>query len=160
MEQTLRLLHDFERESRLLVGVLASFYGGVLAPVYLDETRQEFKSLIPNIPRIGGKRSRYSRDAIGMSYGLALYKVLRAHGRSTAEIARVVHAWAQKKLASLPWAAEFGLRLFKVLLRTRPGKSLFKARLKRQAARSQLQADAGDIVAHVLTDRETRLAYD
>jgi len=82
IEQAPRLLRDFDRESRLLVGVLTSFYGDAQAFVYLDETRQEFEALIPHIPRIGGKRSRYSRDAIGMFYGLALYKVLHAHGRS------------------------------------------------------------------------------
>ena len=147
MEQTPRLLRDFDRESRLLVGVLTSFYGSALAPVYLDEMRREFKALIPDIPRIGGKRSRYSRDAIGMSFGLALYKVLHAHGRSMEEAARVVHVLAQEKLAFLPWAVKLGSRLLKALLRTRPGKRLFKARLKRQAARSQQQTDAGGIVA-------------
>ena len=147
MEQTSRLLRDFDRESRLLLGVLTSFYGSALASVYLGETRQEFKALIPDIPRIGGERSRYSRDAVGMSYGLALYKVLQAHGRSMEETARVVHALAREKLASLPWTVKFGSRLLKALLGTRPGKCLFKARLKRQATRSQQQTDAGGIVA-------------
>jgi len=147
IEQAPRLLRDFDRESRLLVGVLTSFYGDAQAFVYLDETRQEFEALIPHIPRIGGKRSRYSRDAIGMSYGLALYKVLHAHGRSMEEIARVVHVLAREKLASLPWVVKLGSRLLKALLGTRPGKRLFKARLKRQATRSQQQTDAGGFVA-------------
>lgn len=147
MKQTPRLLRGFDRESRLLVGVLTSFYGSALASVYLDETRQEFEALIPHIPRIGGKRSRYSRDAIGISYGLALYKVLHAHGRSVEEIARIVHTFANEKLASLPWVAKVCSRLLKALLRTRLGKHWFKARLKRQATRSQQQTDAGGIVA-------------
>jgi hypothetical protein len=146
-ERTRRLLRGFDRESGLLGGVLRSFYGSDLAFVYLDETRREFEALIPHIPRIGGAKSRYSRDVVGMSYGLALYKVLHAHGRSMEEIARVVHVLAREKLASLPWAVKLASRLIKALLCTRPGKRLFKARLKRQAARSQQGTDAGGIVA-------------
>jgi hypothetical protein len=147
MEQTARLRRDFDRESRLLTEVLTSFYGSALASLYLDEMRGEFKALIPHIPRIGGKRSRYSRDAVGMSYGLALYKVLHAHGRSIDEAARVVHLLAREKLASLPWPVRLASRLLKALLCTRLGKRLFKARLRRQATRSQQQPDAGGIVA-------------
>ena len=147
MKQTPRLLRDFDRESRLLLKVLTAFYGRDLACIYLDETRREFETLIPHIPRIGGKRSRYSRDAIGMSYGLALYKVLHAHGRSVEEIARFVHTFAREKLASLPWVAKVCLRLLKALLRTSLGKHWFKVRLKRQATRSQQQKDDGGVVA-------------
>ncbi|MBN1640234.1 MAG: L-2-amino-thiazoline-4-carboxylic acid hydrolase [Anaerolineae bacterium] len=147
LERTGRLLRDFDRQSRLLVEVLASFYGRALASVYLDETRREFRALIPHIPRIGGARSRYSRDAIGMSYGLALYKVLHAHGRSTDEIGRVVHVLARASLASLPCPVKWASRLLKALLSTRLGKRLFKMRLKHQAARSQQQADPAGVVA-------------
>jgi len=145
--QDLRLLREFDGESRLLVGVLTSFYGSALATGYLDETRREFEALIPHIPRIGGKRSRYNRDAIGMSYGLALYKVLRVHGRPIDEAARVVHLLAQEKLASVPWTVRWGLHPVRALLGTRVGKCLFKARLKCQATRSQQWADSGGIVA-------------
>jgi hypothetical protein len=147
MEQTPRLLRDFDRQSGLLAGVLTSFYGSALASSYLDETRREFEALIPHIPSIGGEKSRYSRDVIGMSYGLALYKVLRSHGQSIEEAARAVHVLAQEKLASLPGAVKLASRLMKALLRTRAGKRLFKARLKRQAARSQQRTEAGGIFA-------------
>jgi hypothetical protein len=147
VRQTSRLLRAFNRESRLLTGVLNEFYDNEQSSVYLEETRKEFKALIPNIPLIGGERSRYSRDVIGMSIGLALYKVLHTRGLSLEEIAKVVHVLAQKKLASLPRSIMLLSYLLKKLLGTLPGKRLFKARLKRQAARSQQQVNGGNIVA-------------
>ena len=145
--QTMRLLRRFDREAGLLTRVLTSCYGSAQALAYLGETRRAFEALAPHIPRIGGSRSRYSRDAIGMSYGLALYRVLHAHGRSLEEMARVVHLLAREKLASLPRAVKLSSRLIKALLGTRLGKRLFEARLRRQAMRSQQQADSGGVVA-------------
>lgn len=142
------LLRDFDRMSGMLQKVLAASLGNDLAPVILQETRREFEALLPQLPYIGGKENRHTRDVIGTSYGLALYKVLTARGRPVEEIAQVVYALAEAKLDSLPWTANLGLRLLRALLPTSLGKRIFKARLKKRAAESQARRIPGDAVAY------------
>jgi hypothetical protein len=72
------LLRDFDRATKILEQVLIARYGAELAATIRKETRQEFEVLIPQLPYIGGKKNRHTRSVIGTSYGLALYRVLKA----------------------------------------------------------------------------------
>ena len=143
-----RLLQDFDRFSDLLGEVISSFYGDDLAPHIVRETRAEFEDLIPQLPYIGGDKNPQTRDVIGTSYGLALYRALTARGKTAHEIGRVSYALAEARFASMPWTSNLAFRLMRALLCTRLGKRLFKVLLRRRAKQSQQDCYPGGAVAY------------
>ena len=120
------LLRDFDRASRILEQVLTARYDAEFATTIRQETRQEFETLIPQLPYIGGKKNRHTRSVIGTSYGLAVYRAMTAHGKPMDEIGALHFAFSKAVLASLPLPAKLGFWLLRTLLSTRPGKQLFK----------------------------------
>jgi hypothetical protein len=50
------------------------------------EARQEYKSLIPQLPYIDGKYNPHTRLIVASAMFLALYKALKRHGKPVEEI--------------------------------------------------------------------------
>jgi hypothetical protein len=148
------LMRDFDKVSTTLEQVLTRRYGGAFAAAIIKETRQEFETLLPQLPYIGGKKNRHTRALIGTSYGLALYRAMTAHGRPVDEIGAVQYSFSEAVLAALPLLSRLGFWIFRNLLPTRPGKQLFKAVLKKRAKVSQERRIPGNVVGYYVEGQE------
>lgn len=142
------LMRDFDKVSKILEQVLTVRYDVEFASTIRKEARQEFETLIPQLPYIGGEKNRHTRSVIGTSYGLALYRALTAHGKSVDEIGAVHYTFSKAVLASLPLPSKLGFWFLRVLLSTRPGKYLFKKVLKRRARVAQERRIPGNVVGY------------
>jgi len=96
----------------------------------IQETRQEFERLIPEIPYIGGKANNLTQDLIDCTMLLALYQVLKREGFRIEEIGKIVIEMEQKRVHSYP---RFVLKLLGKVIHSPLGKN----RLKKAADKSQ-----------------------
>jgi hypothetical protein len=107
--------------------VLVSRYGDDLSNTILKETRQEYETLIPELPYVGGKKNIFTIYLIQSAWALALYRVLKIHGKTVEETGKIIYEALEAQLRSYP-------KFLRYLL----GKWMFaKYRLNRQAAESQ-----------------------
>lgn len=140
-----QLLGDFDQFLTTVKEVLASQYGGDDADEITQEMRREYESLIPQLPYIGGKKNRLTRNLVGTTSSLALFKVLRARGETTEHIAKLHQQMIEQYLSCLP---KWPFRLIRGVLSTKFGQAVIKRMLKRAAATSQRREYAGDFVFH------------
>ena len=96
----------------------------------IQETRQEFERLIPEIPYIGGKANNLTQDLIDCTMLLALYQVLKREGFRIEEIGKIVIEMEQKRVQSYP---RFVLKLLGKVIHSPLGKN----RLKKASDKSQ-----------------------
>ena len=124
-----RLLRDFGRAKRFSK-VLALHVDDQPTNAIIQETRQEFERLIPEIPYIGGKANNLTQDLIDCTMLLALYQVLKREGFRIEEIGKIVIEMEQKRVHSYP---RFVLKLLGKVIHSPLGKN----RLKKAADKSQ-----------------------
>ena len=124
-----KLLRDFWRAKRFS-RVLALHVDDQSTSAIIQETRQEFERLIPEIPYIGGKTNNLTQDLIDCTMLLALYQVLKREGFRIEEIGKIVIEMEQKRVHSYP---RFVLKLLGKVIHSPLGKN----RLKKAADRSQ-----------------------
>jgi hypothetical protein len=124
-----KLLRDFGRAKRFS-RVLALHVDDQSTSAIIQETRQEFERLIPEIPYIGGKTNNLTQDLIDCTMLLALYQVLKREGFRIEEIGKIVIEMEQKRVHSYP---RFVLKLLGKVIHSPFGKN----RLKKAADRSQ-----------------------
>lgn len=124
-----RLLRDFGRAKRFSK-VLALHVDDQPTSAIIQETRQEFERLVPEIPYIGGKANNLTQDLIDCTMLLALYQVLKREGFRIEEIGKIVIEMEQKRVHSYP---RFVLKLLGKVIHSPLGKN----RLKKAADKSQ-----------------------
>ena len=85
---------------------LAQRYGDDLASQILSETRHKYEALIPQIPNVGGKEDLQAlslrRALILVTWGLALYKVLKSRGKPADVAGRLFYEMTEAWLRSIP----------------------------------------------------------
>jgi len=86
--ELLRALHE---DARHWGKVIASNYGKGLPKAIVREVREEYVALIPDIPYIGGDENHLTRSLIKSAECLALYKAMRARGKTAAETGKVLY---------------------------------------------------------------------
>ena len=84
------LLNGFDHEIRNWELFIVLCCGEEVAEVVLSEARQVFKTLIPQIPFIGGDKNHLTGSLIGAVRYLALYKIMKIHGKLTEETGKVL----------------------------------------------------------------------
>ena len=84
------LLFLFDVGSTQIRSILTAHYSKYEMVVVLKEARQEFNALIPQLPDIGGWRNPHTQFIIAAALFLALYRVLKAHGRSADEVGTLI----------------------------------------------------------------------
>jgi len=118
-------------------------FGEELAHTAVAQTLTEFEQLIPHIPYIGGKDNPMTDTLEQMSSFLALYRVLKRHGRDVNEISDLVYEMAQAYVESYPRLARHLIGRFYM--------SRFNQRRQRQRAlKSQERQFPGDFVVEVV----------
>jgi len=133
------LLKGHDKASKSLRKILASHFDDNLANTILMEARQEFESIIPKIPYIGGDENFNTKNLIMASSCLAIYRVLKAHGKSVEEIGRFIYEMCEV-LVDYP---KFILRL---IGRLKYGKR-YEKKIKEWAIESQKLQYPGDWVS-------------
>jgi hypothetical protein len=133
------LLKGHDKGTKSLKKILASHFDDDHTNTILMETHQEFESIIPEIPYIGGDENFNTKNLIMASSCLAIYRVLKAHGKSVDEIGKIIYEMCEA-LVDYP---TFILRL---IGRLKYGKG-YEEKIKRWATESQKRQYPGDWVA-------------
>jgi len=103
------------------------------------EAHQEFESIIPKIPYIGGDENLNTMNLIMASSCLATYRTLKAHGKSVEEIGKIIYEMCET-LVDYP---KFILRL---IGRLKYGKR-YEKKIREWATESQKRQYPGDWVS-------------
>jgi hypothetical protein len=133
------LLRQFRRAARHAQVPLIRRYGSDFADAVTVETRREYEALIPELPYIGGKANPLTTNLIEAAWFLALYRVMKARGKSIAAIGKLIEEMVDTWLRAYP---SFLLRLVGRLRFTR----WYINRLTRQAEISQQRRYSEDWV--------------
>jgi len=96
-----KLLKDFDKTSKQIRRVLVARLGAQ-ADAMADEVRLEYERLIPDLPYIGGGQP-FTRFVITTAWCLAMYRVLKAHGRTLEEDGQLVYELTWKMTYDYPW---------------------------------------------------------
>lgn len=138
-----RLLRDFIKFVGVVRQVLVTHYGKEGAAEIAQEAWQEYESLVPQIPYIGGRRNPLTTNLVGTTRGLALLKALRIREERVETIGRIYYEMMETHLSSSP---SWPFWLMRMGLRTKVGQSVFKRALKRMATESQKRHYPHDFV--------------
>lgn len=117
------LLRDFDGKAKRFSKVLALHVDDQSTSAIIQEARQEFERLIPEIPYIGGKANNLTKDLIASTMFLALYRVLKREGFRIEEIGKIVVEMEQKRVQSYP---RFVLKLLGKVVHSPLGKNRLK----------------------------------
>jgi len=124
----------FDSEAEHLRPLLVQAYGEEETDAVLRQARQEFVSLIPRLPYIGGDENHLTGELVRSARCLALFKAMQAHGESAAETGKLLY----DAMASLVGAAGAARQTLS------PDELM--ARRRERAARSQRRQYPGDWV--------------
>jgi len=92
-----KLLKDFDRMAKRVRKVFVSYYDTKLTDVMIGEIRLEYEMLIPQLPYV-----RVRQPLISTAQFLAVYRVMRAHGRTVEETGKLIYEVSRKILDSYP----------------------------------------------------------
>jgi len=87
--RTAAWLAEFDAEAAHLRPFLARSCAGVDA--ILQDAHLRFAALIPRLPYIGGDENHLTAELVRSARCLALYQALQAHGKTAAEVGRVLY---------------------------------------------------------------------
>lgn len=98
--QKTKLLTDFQ-ENFVKFGrsIMSSRFGDDLTDMILKETYQEYEALIPEIPQVSDFTTR---KHIESTWSLALYRVLKRHGKTVEEAGQISCEILSARLNSIP----------------------------------------------------------
>lgn len=142
---TAKGLRAFDRVAGRFQRQLQARYGDESADAILAGTRTELERLIPDLPDIGGRANMFAPIITVNGWIIALYRAMRAHGKTAEETIAVCYGVSDVFFAAWPrWI----LPVVRWLLFSRA--SLWY--LRRQAARSQRRQYPEDFVYRVVTE--------
>ncbi len=138
-----QLMREFYQAMKSAEQVLVSRYGSVQTESIIQQTRQEFESLLFRLPYIGGDDNPLTDTLIQSAQFLAIYRVLKSYGKPVEETGEVCYLMTEAALCNSP----------RVLVRL-SGKNRFNrlsvGQLKQQAVRSQEREYPGGWVYQVV----------
>jgi hypothetical protein len=126
------ILTQFNTHAEAWRPFLANHYGEEFANAVLRETRQQYETLIPDIPYIGGDENPMTRHLVRSTTSLVLYKVMKTWGKTAEEVGKIVYDAVVASVNQMPAV---------------PGQELnaaFIAEEKKQARKSQERRYSGD----------------
>ncbi|MGD2177352.1 MAG: L-2-amino-thiazoline-4-carboxylic acid hydrolase [Anaerolineae bacterium] len=126
------ILDLYYTHSRAWRPFLARRYGDAFAQDIIQEAREILEDLIPDLPYIGGDDNPMTRHIIRCSTSLALYKAMKARGKSAEETGEIIYDAVVESVRQMP--------------RTPPPSEEDLARKKKRARVSQERRYPGDWV--------------
>ena len=149
-----QLLKTFDKMGRHVRKAAADSHGDEFADDLTAEARREFEALIPGIPYIGGKKNRLTNPALIPSVAcLALYRALKARGKTAQDAGAIIDATVRSQLESVPGPL---LRL----VGWYRSSAHYVNGLKRQAAASQERKFSGDWVFSIIDGDGKNKSFD
>ncbi len=85
------LLQEFDEEVERWRSVLAPQYGPDFAEQVLRESREQYQSLLPQLPYIGGDDNHLTNSLIESLQCLALYHAMKTQGHTAADTGKVLY---------------------------------------------------------------------
>ncbi len=134
-----KLMKEFGAWARHIDRVLAPRYGAGGSAALIEETRQAFEALIPEMPYIGGQANFLTRNLTGPTVTLALYRALQPRGIPAAQVGEIAYRAFESRLQSM---SGLQLRLWGRLAFT----GFTRRAMKAQAETSQERRYPGDFV--------------
>ncbi len=95
-----KLLKEFDRTLERVRGSFVSRYGED-SEAMLQEARQEYEALIPQLPYIGGKQP-FTQFLISTAWFLSLYRVLKRRGETVEEVGQLLYQASEAYLQAYP----------------------------------------------------------
>jgi len=132
LSRKMDFLDLYEIHSRAWSPLLAQRYGDDFTEEIIQEARDVLEGLIPELPYIGGDDNPMTRHIIRCSTSLALYKAMKARGKSAEETGKVIY--------------EAVVESVRHMAPTPPPTEEFLAQKREQARRSQERRYPGDWV--------------
>jgi len=93
------LLEKFEEDVKRWNLMLLKQYGEIQSYRILQDIRQIFENLIPQIPYIGGDENHFTKNLVDSVRYLALYKAMKEYGRTAEEAGRIIYEGYLKKIS-------------------------------------------------------------
>jgi hypothetical protein len=96
-----QLLKGFDRAISLVKPILFARYGDE-ADALIQDSRQEYRDLIPQIPYLGDKDPLLDELFFPASRHLGLFKAFREHGKTVEEVGRLVYEIGEAEIEAIP----------------------------------------------------------
>ena len=96
------ILDLYETHSRAWRPFVAQRYGDVFAQDIIEEAREILEDLIPELPYIGGDDNPMTYHIVSCSTSLALYKAMKARGKSAEETGKIIYDAVAESVRHLP----------------------------------------------------------
>ena len=138
LQKKLIIMKNFDKNINLFRKVLSTQLDDKLTNKIKKEVRQEYESLLPNIPFIGGDKNRLTKNLIDTTIALAFSKVMKRYDYSTEEIAFFLFEIMKETFNSIPKVKKFLIRSLMFLLLTFPFNIFHRKIIKRFAKKSQM----------------------
>ncbi|MFQ6035119.1 MAG: L-2-amino-thiazoline-4-carboxylic acid hydrolase [Sedimentisphaerales bacterium] len=125
-----KLLKDFDKTVNIVKRIFVSRYGAEFANTILKQARQEFETLIPHLPYIGGNAPALRLFLVTSVYELALYKAMKKHSKTAEEAWGLCHEALKVRLETIP-------RFVRYLLKFLLFSNFIKKRTRKIAEKTQ-----------------------
>lgn len=99
--QKSRLLKTLNKSMQHIRQTLTSHDGTAFAHQIVAAARQEFEQLLPGLPYIGGKKNPLTRNLVLAVAALALYRALKAQGKTVKEIGKILYESTEAEAATM-----------------------------------------------------------
>ena len=96
-----KLMKEFDKTLDRIRGLFVSRYGEEAVEEMLQEARQEYEALIPQLPYIGG-RQPFTQFLVSTAWFLAMYRVLKRRGETVEEVGVLAYQASATYLNSQP----------------------------------------------------------
>ena len=117
-----KLLKDFDKTASLARGFVVSRYGADFTDTLYRDARQEYETLIPQVPHIEERRgAALNSFLIITAQELALYKAMKKQGKTAGEAWEICHEALKLRVEQVPKIKRWLLRmmLYSGILRRR-----------------------------------------
>lgn len=142
-----KLLKSFDRTATLVRDTVVSRYGEDFTATLYQEARQEFETLIPQMPYIDRRAAMLRTFLFITTQELAVYKVMKRHGKTAGEAWAICHDGLRLRLDRVPkitrWLVE---KLF--------FSNFIRKRMQTTTAQTQKQPLSGFVMEFVTGDGE------
>jgi len=102
MSRKSEILALFDDHAQAWKPFLANRYGDDFANIILIEAREQHEALISAIPYIGGHENPMTRHLVRSTTSLALYKAMKAQGKTAEEAGKIIYDAVVERASHLP----------------------------------------------------------
>jgi len=133
------LLKSYDKGTKSLGKVLKIHFDEKHTTTILKNSRQEFEAILPKLPFIGGDKNLNTRNLVMASSCLAIYRVLKDHGKSAEGIGKIIYEMTEAMF-------DYPKFILHLMGRLKYGKG-YEKKIKEWATETQKREYPGDWVA-------------